>query len=323
MRRDGCRWAALIVLMLCGAGRALAADTAPTDPAACRTVGLSDIGWTDVTATTATLAALLTRLGYTPKIRLLSLPVTYMAMQRGDLDVFLGDWEPSGKPVIAPFLAGPGRPDGVVRFGPNLVGARYTLAVPDYAFAAGLDDFGKIAAFSRVLHRRIYGIEPGNDGNQLVLRMIADDRYGLGDFHLVESSEAGMLAQVRRELAIHVPIVFLAWEPHPMNLLFPLRYLAGGDAVFGPDFGAGTVNTITRPGYATACPNVARLLRQLRFEPGEESEMMSRILTAHQAPDAVGQRFLDTHPDQVAQWLKDVTDVAGHPAQAAAAGPHG
>jgi len=34
------------------------------------------------------------------------------------------------------------------------------------------------------------------------------------------------------------PIVFLAWDPHPMNIQFELRYLAGGDSAFGPNYGA-------------------------------------------------------------------------------------
>ena len=43
---------------------------------------------------------------------------------------------------------------------------------------------------------RFYGIEPGNDGNRLILDMIGEDAFGLGEFELVESSEQGMLAQV-------------------------------------------------------------------------------------------------------------------------------
>src|SRR3954454_17755360 len=41
---------------------------ASTDPPACRSVRLSDVGWTDVTSTTAIFSALLQRLGYVPKV---------------------------------------------------------------------------------------------------------------------------------------------------------------------------------------------------------------------------------------------------------------
>jgi ABC-type proline/glycine betaine transport system substrate-binding protein len=40
------------------------AATAPAEPAGCRIVRLSNIGWTDVTATTALFGALIRHLGY-------------------------------------------------------------------------------------------------------------------------------------------------------------------------------------------------------------------------------------------------------------------
>ena len=70
----------------------------------------------------------------------------------------------------------------VVVIRPNLTGAKYTLAVPAYTFAAGLRTFADIARFA-------------------------------------------------------------------------LRYLAGGDAVFGPDSGGAAVYTNTRAGYSRQCPN--------------------------------------------------------------------
>ena len=52
--------------------------------------------------------------------------------------------------------------------------------------------------------------------------------------------------------------MFLGWEPHPMNANFEMKYLAGGDDVFGPNFGGATVFTNVRAGYLTECPNVGR-----------------------------------------------------------------
>ncbi len=286
---------------------------APADPASCQSVRLSDIGWTDVTATTAVTAHLLTWLGYKPQIRLLSLPVTYLSMKAGGVDAFLGDWEPSGAPVIKPFLEA----GGVQRISTNLTDARYTLAVPDYTFDAGLQSFGDIARFASALHSKIYGIEPGNDGNSLILRMLKTNEFGLGHFTLVESSEQGMLSQFAREIARKRAILILGWAPHPMNLHFQLRYLSGGDTVFGPNFGGATVNTIIRPHYATDCPNVARLLGQLRFSVPEESAMMAAILDAHETPDQMAGDWLAAHPDQLRGWLDGVNTVGGQPAMTA------
>ena len=50
------------------------------------------------------------------------------------------------------------------------------------------------------------------------------------------------------------PIVFLGWEPHPMNTRFDMRYLTGGDSSFGPNYGGATVYTNMRAGYLAGMP---------------------------------------------------------------------
>jgi glycine betaine/proline transport system substrate-binding protein len=285
------------------------------EPASCQTVRFSDVGWTDVTATTALVAQLLRTIGYTPAITVLSVPVTFASMQKKDVDVFLGNWMPAQEADRAPYWA-----DGsVVVVGPNLTGAKYSLAVPAYAYAAGLRDFQDIKQFGPALNKEIYGIEAGNDGNRLVLKMLKQDLYGLGDFKLVESSEQGMLAQVERSIRAKQPIVFLAWEPHPMNMRFDIKYLEGGDAVFGPNYGGATIYTVTRKGYATECPNVAHLLTNLKFSLRGESEMMAAILDRHEQPDIAAAEWLKANPTVTKIWLDGVTTFDGRPASLALA----
>ncbi|TLZ05836.1 MAG: glycine/betaine ABC transporter substrate-binding protein, partial [Gammaproteobacteria bacterium] len=90
---------------------------------ACRVVRLADIGWTDVTATTALLSSLLTELSYDPHTTVLSVPVTFASLQRGDLDVFLGNWMPAQEAQRRPYIT-----DGSVEvIGINLSGAKFTL----------------------------------------------------------------------------------------------------------------------------------------------------------------------------------------------------
>ena len=168
----------------------------------------------------------------------------------------------------------------------NLVGAKYTLATLAYTYAAGLHDFADIARFAPALNHTIYGLEAGNDGNRHVLDMIQHGLFSLGEFRLLESSEQGMLAEVERAIRVKRPIVFLAWEPHPMNMRFDLRYLTGGDAIFGPNFGGATIYTNVRAGYLRDCPNVGRLLQNLNFSLRGESELMDAILNRHLQPEA-------------------------------------
>jgi glycine betaine/proline transport system substrate-binding protein len=279
------------------------------DPESCQTVRFSDVGWTDITSTTAATSVVLEGLGYEPETEVLSVPVTYASLKNQDIDVFLGNWMPTMEADVRPYLE-----DGSVEnVGVNLEGAKYTLAVPSYLAEQGLKDFADIAKFRDQLEGQIYGIEPGNDGNRLILQMIEQDSFGLKDFELVESSEQGMLAQVARATEDEEPIVFLGWEPHPMNANFELTYLSGGDDVFGPNYGGATVYTNVRAGYLEECPNVGQLLKNQKFTLAMENEIMGAILNDGQDPGDAAAAWLKAHPDVVTGWLEGVTTFEGEP----------
>jgi glycine betaine/proline transport system substrate-binding protein len=279
------------------------------DPESCREVTFADIGWTDVQATTATTTLVLEGLGYEPETTLLSVPITYASMQRGDVDVFLGDWQPSMAADRQPYLD-----DGSVEVvGVNLEGAKYTLAVPTYLADEGLTEFADIAEFADRLDGQIYGIEPGNDGNRLILDMIEGGNFGLGEFELVESSEQGMLAQVERFVDREEGVVFLAWAPHPMNEAFDITYLAGGDDFFGPDFGGATVHTNARAGLVAECPNLGTFLSQLRFTLEMENTIMGQILNEGMDPEEAAEAWLTSNPGILEGWLDGVTTLSGEP----------
>jgi glycine betaine/proline transport system substrate-binding protein len=275
--------------------------------AECETVRFSDVGWTDITATTATATAVLEALGYETEVTVLSVPVTYTSLANGDIDVFLGNWMPTMEADIAPY-----REAGTVEtVRTNLEGAKYTLAVPQYTYEAGLQSFEDIAEFQEELEGQIYGIEPGNDGNRLILEMIESDQFGLGEFELVESSEQGMLAQVGRAINAEEPVVFLGWEPHPMNSNFEIAYLEGGDEVFGPNYGGATVHTNVRAGYLEECPNVGKFLQNLEFSLEMENEIMGAILDEDQDPKEAATAWLQENPEVLETWLEGVETLEG------------
>ena len=291
-----------------GSSLALAAD-----PASCKTVRFSDVGWTDITATTATASVILEALGYEPTVQVLSVPVTYASLKNKDIDVFLGNWMPTMEADIAPY-----REDkSVETLVTNLEGAKYTLAVPAYTYEAGLKTFADIAKFKDKLGGKIYGIEPGNDGNRLILGMIEENKFDLKGFEVVESSEAGMLSQVQRAANSRQDLVFLGWEPHPMNANIEMKYLDGGDEVFGPNFGGATVHTNVRAGYASECPNVGALLKNMVFSLQMENEIMGAILNDGAEPQKAAADWLKKHPDTLTPWLAGVTTMDGGDAGAA------
>ena len=269
----------LVASLVIGAGVLSAAGAAAAgDTESCKKVRLSDVGWTDITATTAMTAAMLQAMGYDSTIQQLSVPVTYASLKNKDIDVFLGNWMPSMENDIKAY-----RDDGSVEtIDANLDGAKYTLAVPAYTYDKGLHDFKDIQKYKDDLAGKIYGIEPGNDGNRHILDMINDPKFGLS-----------------------------GWEPHPMNANFSMKYLTGGDELFGPNFGGATVYTNVRKGYLGECPNVGKFVKQLKFSLEMENRMMGDILDKGQDPKAATVAWLKEHSDVIKPWAEGVTTFDG------------
>jgi len=287
------------------AGPALAGD-----PDSCKTVKFADVGWTDITATTAITARLLEGLGYKAKIDVLSVPVTYASMKTKDIDVFLGNWMPTMENDRKAYV----EDKSVAVVDANLPeGAKYTLAVPQYTYDKGLKSFEDIVKFKDGLKGKIYGIESGNDGNRLILDMVKDNKFGLKDFELVESSEQGMLAQVARANQRNEDIVFLGWAPHPMNVNYKIQYLAGGDDVFGPNFGGAVVYTNTRANFAKDCPNAGKLIANMKFTVDLENLVMNKILTDGEEAPKAAEEWLKANPAKLDGWLAGVTTLDGQP----------
>ncbi|WP_332403483.1 choline ABC transporter substrate-binding protein [Vibrio metschnikovii] len=279
----------------------------------CQTVRFADVGWTDITATTAVASEILQGLGYQTRTQLLSVPVTYSSMANGDIDVFLGNWMPTMEADIARY-----REAGTVEtVRANLEGAKYTLAVPQYVYDAGITSFADLAKHSDKFRNRILGLEPGNDGNRTLLSMIEDDAYGLGEFSIVESSEAGMLSQIQRSVRRQQWVAFLGWEPHPMNTMVDMVYLNGGDDYFGPNYGGASVHTNVRQNYLNECENVGNFLTNLVFSLESENELMDAILNQNQSPEQAAQQWLQANPETLSRWLNNVTTIDGQPALAA------
>jgi glycine betaine/proline transport system substrate-binding protein len=273
----------------------------------CSEVAFADVGWTAETATTAMSGMILEALGYDVDIKVVSVPVTYASMSNGDIDAFLGNWMPSMAADIEPFVA-----DGSVEvLRPVVEGAKYTLATNAAGAALGISDFADIAKHSEALDNNIIGIEPGNDGNRLILDMISTNAFGLGGFELKESSEQGMLAQVARSDSKDKPVIFLGWAPHPMNNNFDMTYLTGGDDYFGPDFGAAVVYSNVRAGYIQECPNVGKFLSNLSFSVDMENVLMAAILDDGAKPEVAARDWLTANADILDTWLDGVNTIDG------------
>ncbi|MDE8603290.1 choline ABC transporter substrate-binding protein [Marinomonas sp. RSW2] len=288
-----------VASLLIGSSLALSAE-----PEQCKKVTFSDPGWTDIGATNGVATTLLKAMGYDTQVYLLSVPVGFESLKNGEIDAFMGNWMPAQSAFIDKYENN----IDVVRT--NLEGVKFTLAVPNYVFDAGVTDFSDLSKFGKEFRQRIYGIGAGAPANQKLQTMIDTNDFGLKDWKVVESGEQAMLSQVTRTVKRDNFIVFLAWEPHPMNVNFDLKYLSGGDKYFGPNFGGATIRTLTRKGYANECKNVSKLLSNLEFGLTMENE----IIGSEEKPEQAAASWIKAHPEVLDKWLQGVTTYQGQPA---------
>jgi glycine betaine/proline transport system substrate-binding protein len=304
--RTGLGGLAALALML------LTSTAAAADADSCKTVRLSDPGWTDITATNGVASVVLEALGYQPDVKTLSVPIGYQSMKNGEIDVFLGNWMPAQQAFIDDLNAA----KAIEVVAKNLEGAKFTLAVPTATAEKGIKDFADLGKNPDEFESKIYGIEPGAPANANIQKMIDAGEFGLKGWELVESGEQAMLAQVERASKEGKGVVFLAWAPHPMNERFDITYLSGGDAYFGPNYGGAEVYTLARTGWSGSCPNAATLFKQMTFDVSMENVLMGEILGGKDSKEAAS-AWLKANPAVLDTWLKGVTTLDGQPGDAA------
>lgn len=293
--------------MLTGVETVMAANQKP--------IKIASVSWTGVTIKTELAVTILNSLGYKAENIMVSVPIAYKAMDSGEVDLFLGNWMPSMKTIAEKYF----EKGTVIQYAANMPGAKYTLAVPSYCYTAGLQHFSDIHRFRDKLESKIYGIEAGNDGNKIIQTMIDRNMYDLKDFNLIESSAAGMLAQVQSFVQDRKWIVFLGWAPHYMNKVIDMTYLEGStDETFGPDDGTATVYTNIRKGFDTEYPNVAVFLKNYTFPISMINDIMTLLHKNRELePAQAGLMWLKSHPERYQSWLKNVNTINGKPASTA------
>ncbi|EXF94341.1 glycine/betaine ABC transporter substrate-binding protein [Pseudomonas fluorescens HK44] len=270
----------------------------------CDTVKMADPGWSDIAATNAITGFLLEGMGYKAKVDTLAVPITFGGLKDGQVDVFLGNWMPAQQGFYDKFVAN----GEVTQLSKNLDGTEFTLAVPDYVWDAGVHNFADLNKYADKFDKKIYGIGSGAPANISLQEIIKKNDFDLGQWKLIESSEQAMLAEVSRAVKKQKFVTFLGWTPHPMNVQLKMHYLKGGEKYFGD---TGSVHTLTRKGYAQACPNVGKLLTNLSFTQEMENSIMAEVVNKKVSNADAAKAWIKANPVVLDKWLDGVKTVDG------------
>ena len=281
---------------------------------ATKTVRLVQQPWEDLIVENQIVSDILTKLGYSPSVQEVAVPLGAQALSTGKADAYLGNWWPSQESVFGKLID-----DGSVEVtGTLLTGTQYAPGVPGtqsdslkVTSLADLDEHG-----GEFTHE-ILGIEPGTPGNQAILDAIKKDAYGLGDWKLVQSSTEAMLAEVTRRVAKNQPVVFLAWRPHWMVVKWNVKFLDDPEKVWP---GAGEIRVLTRKGLESDDPNLTKFLSQITVDATTASQWIDAYGPQKKPAKDIASAWVAENKDTITKWLDGVKTADGKDGVAAVVG---
>ncbi|MFL1379314.1 MULTISPECIES: glycine betaine ABC transporter substrate-binding protein [unclassified Nocardiopsis] len=259
-------------------------------------INIALIAWEEAIATTAMWQVILEEKGYDVTVTDVDVAPMYQGAANGDVDLFLDTWLPV---THADYWEDYG--DDLEDLGTWYDNAKLTITVP--AYMEDVNSIADLADHADDLDGRIVGIESGA-GLTRVTKEEAMPGYGLdGDFELVESSTAAMLAELDSAIADEEPIVVTLWRPHPAYAKHDLKDLEDPEGLMGD---AEEIHAVGRTGFTEDYPELAQWLQDWEMTDEELATLEVMTLEDHKDdPQAGARAWLAENPDFLERTLGD------------------
>jgi glycine betaine/proline transport system substrate-binding protein len=251
--------------------------------------------WTDGLSTAYLLADQLEKLGYTIEMEdVVDAGPLYTALAQGDIDMYPSAWS---EVTHAAYMDEYG--DNIEDLGTYYEGAVLTIAVPDYLKDINsIEDLkGEAARFNG----KIIGIEPGA-GLTAQTQGTMMPEYGLdGEYELVTSSTAGMLATLDTAVAAEEAVAVTLWRPFWANDAWPLKDLEDPLGAMGkPE----ALHFLGKAGFAKEFPEAADFINKVTLND-EQYGALESLVTSDEFegnPEGAVDKWLSEYGSQL-DWL--------------------
>ncbi|UOR03100.1 glycine betaine ABC transporter substrate-binding protein [Leucobacter allii] len=245
--------------------------------------------WTDGLSTAYLLEDQLGKMGYTVEMEeLTDAGVIYAGLAGGDFDMYPSAWS---EVTHADYMAEFG--DDIEDLGAYYDGAVLTLAVPEYVDIDSIED---LAGQADRFGGEIIGIEPGA-GLTKQTQEVAMPEYGLdGDYELVTSSTATMLATLQDKIDNEEDVVVTLWRPFWANDAFPVKDLEDPKGAMGePE----SLHFLGKSGFAEEYPEVSDYIAQITLDDAAYGALESLVTGEEYEgdPAAAVDAWLEEHAD--------------------------
>jgi len=253
-------------------------------------VNLSYVEWDTEVASTNVIAEVLRNIGYSVEITPLDNAVMWQAVSTGKSDGMVAAWLPSTHHAQYEKYG-----KDLVDLGPNLVGAKIGLVVPDYMTVKSIADLKTEA------DKKIVGIEPG--AGVVAKGEEAVKAYpNLQNWKIMTSSSGAMVTALGQAIKAKKDIIITGWSPHWMFATYKLKYLEDPQGIFG---GEEEIHTMVRKNLKTDKPDAYKVLDQFKWSVNDIESVMLDI-SKGMKPQEAAKKWIAAHPDQVAEWTKGI-----------------
>lgn len=284
--------AGAMALGLAGCGKQAATDG--------KTVRLAYVNWAEGVAMTHLAQAILEdRMGYTVRTTMADVAPVFASVATGDNDAFLEAWEPITHEMYLRQYK-----DDIVDIGVIYEGARIGLVVPDYV---RISSIAELPAARARFNGRIVGIDSGAGIMEATEKAIQE--YGL-NYRLVPSSGPAMTASLKNAIDKQEPIIVTGWKPHWMFARWKLKFLDDPKGVYGQ---AETIHVIARKGLEEDQPEVAALLRNMRFNDAQLDSLMDVVERTEGQPLEGARQWMAQNEELINSWVPAAAPQAPAP----------
>ena len=250
-------------------------------------VEIAYVEWACATASTYVVKTVLEDMGYNVRLTSVSAAAMWQSLASGDMDAMTTAWLPETHRDYYESVA-----DDVVDLGPNYLGARLALVVPDYV---PINSLQELLDNAEQFDNQIIGIDPGAGLMGLTEDFIANND---AELTLIEGSDATMAAALGDAIQREEWIVVTGWAPHWKFARWDLKILDDPNNEFGAEE---TINTIVRKGLDEDMPEVYAMLDNFSWGDDEIGAVME--LNEEMSPEESARKWVDENQDIVQTWI--------------------
>jgi glycine betaine/proline transport system substrate-binding protein len=258
-------------------------------------IELTYVEWSTEVASTNVIKVVLEELDYEVNLMPVTAVWMWQAVANGDADGHVAAWLPTTHEFYWEVMK-----DRVENLGPNLVGTKIGLVVPQYATINSIEELN---ANAEMFKGKIIGIDPASGLMNKTKQAMGE--YELGKFSLVEGSGASMTAALAKAIKKNEWIVVTGWTPHWKFSRWKLKYLEDPKGIYKPKDNQKEehVATIVRKGLKEEMPEVYRVLNNFCWTHADMAKVMVWNSEPEADPYQTAKRWVNENRDKVNKWL--------------------